>query len=261
MKNVNRTGAFFSGVFTLLFLGACSDQVLLNGEIVTNIGEAAPVLAEQASVTQNVLVIGGTKGIGLEVVKLAAERGHKVTAIARRPERMTFNHNNLETLVGNILDSKAIARLVQGQHVIVSAIGIGPTRDKVTVFSEGMANVLEAIREEGSDARIISVTGIGAGDSRGHGGFFYDKVFLPLALKTVYDDKDIQEQSLRSSEPDWTIVRPGFLTDDRSLGTYRVVGDMTGITSGKISRADVAHFVLAAMENGQYINKTVLLTN
>ncbi len=248
-------------IFTVLFVSACSDQVLLNGDPVASIGEAAPALADQAQVSRNVLVVGGTKGVGLEVVRLAAERGHKVTAVARRPERMTFMHDNLETLAGNILDHERVAELVKGQDVIVSAIGIGPTRDKVTVFSQGMGNVLDAIRGEGSAARIISVTGIGAGDSRGHGGFFYDRIFLPLALKTVYDDKDIQEQALRDSDTDWTIVRPGFLTDEQYLGAYRVIGDMTGIVSGKISRADVAHFVVAAMENGQYIKETVLLTN
>lgn len=60
---------------------------------------------------------------------------------------------------------------------------------------------------------IVGATrGIGAGDSKGHGGFFYDRIFYPLLLKAVYSDKDRQESLIRASNADWTIVRPGFLT-------------------------------------------------
>ena len=61
--------------------------------------------------------------------------------------------------------------------------------------------------------RLIAVTGLGAGDSRGHGGLIYDAVVFPLLLKRVYDDKDVQESIVRSSGLDWTIVRPGLLTN------------------------------------------------
>jgi hypothetical protein len=57
--------------------------------------------------------------------------------------------------------------------------------------------------------RLIAVTGLGAGDSRGHGGLLYDVVVFPLLLKRVYDDKDVQEWIIKSSGLDWTIVRPG----------------------------------------------------
>jgi hypothetical protein len=70
----------------------------------------------------------------------------------------------------------------------------------------------------------------------------------PLALKTVYADKDIAEGLVSGSVVDWTIVRPGFLT-------------MTDVTAGDISRADVAHFIVATLESNNYLQKTVLLTN
>ena len=83
----------------------------------------------------------------------------------------------------------------------------------------------------------------------------------PLALKTVYADKDIAEGLVSGSVVDWTIVRPGFLTDDASSARYRVIEDMTDVTAGDISRADVAHFIVATLESKNYIEKTVLLTN
>ncbi len=122
---------------------------------------------------------------------------------------MTLKHDNLANVLGDVTDAKRMAELLPGQDAIVSAIGIGPTRDPISVFSEGMEIVLAALPAE-QNAKIISVTGIGAGDSRGHGSFFYDKIFWPLALKTVYEDKNRQEQLLKRSDSNWTIVRPGF---------------------------------------------------
>ena len=73
--------------------------------------------------------------------------------------------------------------------------------------------------------RLVAVTGLGAGDSRGHGGFLYDAVFFPLVLKRVYDDKDVQEQMIRASDLDWTIVRPGLLASGPATGAARALTD------------------------------------
>jgi putative NADH-flavin reductase len=138
-------------------------------------------------------------------------------------------------------------------------IGIGVTWKPVTVFSEGTRNVLEAMRREGV-RRLICVTGIGAGDSKGHGGLLYDCLFKPLLLKTIYVDKDRQEALIQASEADWTIVRPGFLTNGPLTMKYRVIADLIGVTCGKISRADVAHFILEELTANRYLGQTPLLT-
>ena len=81
--------------------------------------------------------------------------------------------------------------------------------------------------------RLICVTGIGAGDSRGHGGFLYDRVIAPFLLKTIYQDKDRQEALIRASGTDWTMVRPGFLTNGPLTGKYRLLTDLTGAPPAK----------------------------
>ena len=108
--------------------------------------------------------------------------------------------------------------------------------------------------------RLICVTGIGAGDSKGHGGFFYDSIFLPFLLRTIYADKDRQESLIKASLVDWTIVRPGFLTNGPFTERYRVLTDLSGVTAGKISRADVAHFMLKELQSKHYLRQTPLLT-
>ncbi len=207
-----------------------------------------------------ILVIGATRGIGRCLVELALDEGHTVTALVRDPSKMPFKHDHLEVVKGDIRDKAAVERAVEHQEAVCITIGIHPTRKPVRVFSEGAQNVIAAMTN--SDTHfLICVTGIGAGDSKNHGGFFYDKIINPLLLKTIYEDKDRQEALLRQSKLDWVIVRPGFLTNGPLTGTYQVLTDLAGIKAGKISRADVAHFILAEFQAKQYLFKTPLLTH
>ena len=205
------------------------------------------------------LVIGATRGIGRRLVELALDEGHSVTALVRDPQRLPISHEQLVVMTGDILEPESVQYAAEGQDAVCITIGINPTRKPVTVFSEGAKNVIEAMTRSGSGL-LICVTGIGAGDSKNHGGFFYDKIFNPLLLKTIYADKDRQEALVSSSNLEWIIVRPGFLTNGPQTGTYRALTELEGITAGKISRADVAHFILTEMTEKQYLSKTPLLT-
>jgi hypothetical protein len=106
--------------------------------------------------------------------------------------------------------------------------------------------------------RLITVTGLGAGDSRGHGGLLYDAALL-LLLKRVYDDKDVQEWIIKRSGLDWTIVRPGLLTDAPATGRYRVLTASRDWQAGTISRADVADFLVRQIDDRALIGTTPLL--
>jgi putative NADH-flavin reductase len=244
----------------LLCLAGCAAEGSKFGASLADVGEGAPVLATEAPASLRVLVIGGTQGTGLEVVRLGLARGYQMTAVARHPEKMPLADERLSNVAGDITDAKRMAELVAGQDVVVSAIGIGPSREEVSLFSEGMKNVLAAMPDS-NKAQLITVSGIGAGDSRGHGGFIYDNIVYPLLTKQIYLDKDRQEALIKASDVRWTIVRPGLLTDDSAATNYRVLEDMDGVVSGEISRADVAHFIVAAFEQQSHIGKTVFLTN
>ena len=111
------------------------------------------------------------------------------------------------------------------QDAVLSAIGTKPGRRRICVFSEGIRNVIASMESHGI-RRLVSVSGIGAGDSRGHGGFLYDRVFLPLLLKQIYGDKDRHEEIIKSSGLEWIIARPGFLTNGPFTGDYRVLTDL-----------------------------------
>lgn len=259
MRTLKLTTSLVAVLSILMTLSACGNgKGSVDGKPLTTIGDNAPKLG-QPTESLNILIFGGTSGIGLETTKLALERGHKVTSITRRPERMPIKHENLANLKGDITKPETYTPQFNKQQIIISTIGLS-TREPTTVYSSGMQGVLQAMQDS-QVRRVISVTGIGAGDSKGHGGFFYDSILNPLLLKEDYKDKTRQEQILKNSTTQWTIVRPGFLVDEPSVKTYRVIQDMQGFRSGDIARADVAHFLTALAEQGNYVKQTVFLSN
>lgn len=204
-----------------------------------------------------IAVIGSTHGIGLALVKAALADGHEVTALARVPSRMTINHPNLRLVVGDAQSFDAITRVIEGQEVICNCLGTNKVTEKITLFSRSTENLAKAMKPE---QLLIAITGIGAGDSRGHGGFLYDNLVYPIVLRRIYADKDRQEHIIKSQIKRWIIVRPGFLTNGPHTGRYRVITDLRGIKAKKISRADVADFMLSQAKSPQFIGQTPLIT-
>ncbi|MCV6587785.1 MAG: SDR family oxidoreductase [Marinobacterium sp.] len=205
-----------------------------------------------------VLVWGASRGVGLLVAQQALEAGHTVTAVARRQIPLGGCESTLTMRRANIEDRFSVQSLVAGHDAVVISIGALPGFTPVYSFSLGTSHVIEAMQRAGV-RRLVVVTGIGAGDSRGHGGFLYDRLFLPFVLGRVYRDKDRQERLVRESQLDWTLVRPGFLTHGPRTANYQVHTDLRGIKAGKISRADVAHFIIHSLNERCWYQQSPLL--
>ena len=205
-----------------------------------------------------IAVMGASQGVGLELVKLALAEGHEVTALARDAAKQLMSEPGLTLVVGDIRDPSTVGSVVSGKDAVCICVGIPPTRKPVDVFSEGTRQVLAAMKNT-PGIKLIAITGIGAGDSKGHGGFFYDRIINPLLLGTIYADKNRQESMIKASGATWLIVRPGFLTNGPRTGTYRVIDDLKNLTAGKISRADVADFMLKELRDPSHFGKTPLL--
>lgn len=212
-----------------------------------------------------ILVIGATRGIGFELMKQAAHQNHEVTVLARKPDELRSKiekedfREKINLIKGDILDAEAVGKAVENQDAVCSAIGIGITFKPVTVLSEGAKTLISAMQET-TVKRLMVVTGLGAGDSKNHGGFLYDKIFNPIFLRTIYEDKNRQEQLVKASSLDWTIVRPAVLTNGSKTGKYRVFTDLSGVKAGKIARADVADFILDELKTNRFLRQTPLLT-
>lgn len=206
-----------------------------------------------------ILVLGASRGIGLLVAQQALAAGHEVTAVARTLPPIGGSFTQLTLKKASIEDHFAMQCLVPGHDVVVICIGALPGFEPVHCFSTGTAHVIEAMAVA-EVKRLLVVTGIGAGDSKGHGGWLYDRLFQPFVMGTLYKDKNRQEQLVMNSDLDWTLIRPGFLTHGPLTRQYQALTDLRGITAGKISRADIAHFIVDQFGSDQWLKQTPLVT-
>lgn len=209
-----------------------------------------------------VLVIGASRGIGLKTVEALLSKGYEVRALARHAHDIPVSDPRLEKIDGDALDPATVRNALAGTDAVIQSLGVAFGPETVlkgtTLFSKATRVLVDAMRATGVK-RLIAVTGLGAGDSRGHGGFLYDAVVFPLVLKRVYDDKDIAEQIIRQSGLDWTIARPGVLTDAPASGGYRVLVEPASWRGGSIARADVADFLVRQVSDQSLIGKTPVL--
>jgi putative NADH-flavin reductase len=211
-----------------------------------------------------VLIIGASRGIGQETVRSALRAGHNVRALARSAANMPIQDTKLDKVSGNALDHDTIRNALKDVEAVIQTLGVdfSPQAifERTTLFSKSTRILVDDMKAAGIK-RLIAVTGLGAGDSRGHGGLLYDAVAFPLLLKRVYDDKDVQEWIIRSSELDWTIVRPGLLTNNAATGRYRILTTSRDWQFGVISRSDVADFLVQQINDRALIGTTPLLIN
>ncbi len=210
----------------------------------------------------SLLVIGASQGIGLETVKCALAGGHDVRAFARGAAGIAIDDAKLTKITGDALDATAVGAAVAGADAVIQALGAPKTAMAVlagtTLFSKATRILIDAMRAAGV-RRLVAVTGMGAGDSRGYGGFLYDALMFPLVLKRIYDDKDVEEQMIRASGLEWTIARPGLLTGGAATGRMRVLADRKDWQAGSVTRADVAQFLVREAFERRYVSKTPLL--
>ena len=204
------------------------------------------------------LLLGATGSLGRHLVPQALSRGHEVTVLVRDRSKLLGPDARLHVSVGDALDPASVNDAVRGQDAIVVSLGRSDHRAPTTLFSDATKILIHAMGQHGV-RRLVCVTGIGAGDSKGHGGFLYDRIIYPLFTKQTYLDKDRQEKLIRESPLDWVIVRPASFTNGPLRGKLRIATDLNGVTIRSISRADAAEFVLDQLTDNRFIGKTPLI--
>ncbi len=199
------------------------------------------------------IIFGSTGSIGQQLVNQALMQGHRVTAFARNTSKVDIEHKNLQLKQGDVMDPASLQSAIQGHDAVLVSIGAGR---KGTVRSEGTRNIINAMKEVGV-SRLICQSTLGVGDSRGNLDALWKYLMFGLLLRPAYADHVQQENHVRQSKLDWTIVRPGAFIDGDRTGQYRhgfPGNDKT--TKLKISRSDVADFMLKQLFDNTYLYKT-----
>lgn len=203
-----------------------------------------------------VIVFGATGSVGQHVVEQALTNGDEVTAFARNTAPLKSLNNSRLTLVnGDVFDTEQVSNALKGQEVVCITLGSGKQR-KGTVRSQGTQNIIAGMKQQGVK-RLICQTTLGTGDSKGNLNFFWKRIMFGWFLKEVFLDHELQEQYVSESGLDWTIVRPSAFTDGEKTKQYQHGFDATASALKlKISRADVADFILQQTRSQQYLLQT-----
>ena len=200
--------------------------------------------------------MGATGGTGRLIVRDAVAKGHSVVALVR--STASADLPGADMIEGDARDEGTLTRALDGCDAVISALGTGMGFRKVDLLAVATRALVTAMTRNGV-RRLVCVSALGVGDSRGHGGFVFDRLFQPLLLSQAYKDKDRQEAAIRASSLDWVVVRPAMLTDDPARGSVRAVTDLAGVKGGKIARADVARFVVDQLTTDTWLRRTPVI--
>lgn len=205
-----------------------------------------------------IAVLGATGGTGKALIDQALAAGHEVTALVRDPAKLDGNLP-ITVVEGNAESRTVVLKALEGADAVVCALG-SYNRKRNRDVSGPTRTLLEAMREVGTP-RLVVVSTIGVGDSlKQVKSFVFRRLIIGLFAKNIWRDRERQEAIIKASNVNWTIARPGRLTDDPHTGTYQIAAS-DAPQPGKIAiaRADVADFCLKAAQDDRYAKRAVCL--
>jgi len=209
----------------------------------------------------NVVIFGATGQTGRLLTERAVANGHVVTAFVRDPARLNAARDSVRIAQADILDSTAVDRAVAGQHAVLVALGTATRRGSPQVLPQGIRHILDAMERHGV-RRIVVLSAAGAlheraGSLFGHVGLMLARAYLPR----VYAEHRAMLEELRKRDLDWIAVRPVILTNGPYTGRYRIV--VEGIPRGgyRVSRADLADFMIRQLTSDEFVRKMPAIAN
>jgi len=205
------------------------------------------------------VVLGATGATGLEIVRQALERGHSVTALVRSPERLKPFGDRISVKQGDLLNSADLERVIQGHDAVLS--GFGPrlpvSKADAHLLQQFATALTSSMLHAGVRRAVVESVAFLFKDSIIPPAYMLGKLLFP----GIVADASVMEEIFEKSGLDWTMVRPPELTDKPYTGTYRVREGHLPRFGFKISRADVADFMIKVTEDRSSIRKIVGVCN
>ena len=204
-----------------------------------------------------IIIFGATGSVGQKVVEHALQQGHHITAFTRDSKKLALSHPNLQTCIGDVLDLSAVHDAVRDHDAVICTLGAGRHGG---IRANGTHNIIHAMEALGI-RRLICQTSLGVGESRNNLDLFWKYIMFGMVLRAAYADHVEQEELVRKSKLDWIIVRPGAFTDGGHTGQYQHgFSENHTSTQLKISRHDVADFILKQLSDNHYLHQAPALS-
>lgn len=209
-------------------------------------------------------LFGATGTTGQLFLKSALDQGHSVQALARTPEKLTFQHANLSLIQGDARDSQTVDRVIEPADLVISFLGVNPKSGN-RVFTQSLETLFASMKKYGKK-RIILTAGAGIGDPKDKNSFMGSMVtgIIRLIAPKAYEDGLQAGAFVRSQQAiDWTMIRIPRLTDEpgvQDISRLRVgyLGVGTGFS---LSRQDLATYILSIMETQNHIHEAPVISN
>ena len=207
------------------------------------------------------MIVGASKGIGLETTRQALAAGYDVLALARSASSINLSDARLEKVQGDALKKQVVEASLAGVDAVIVTLGVGlgDLFKPVHLFSDATRVLIAAMKGKGVN-RLICVTGFGAGDSRASVAPL-QRIPFKIVFGRAYDDKSRQEDLIKQSSLVWTIARPGVLMNGPRTERYKVLREPSEWRNGIISRANVADFLVKQIEDRSFIGASPVLVN
>ena len=206
---------------------------------------------------KKIIVFGATGTVGRRIVDRALLQGHQVTAFTRNAGAVPLDHPDLSIVAGDVLNAASVRSTIAGHDAVIVALGAGR---KGGVRAVGTRHIVDGMKAQGVRRLIVQST-LGAGDSRPALNFFWKRIMFGLLLRPAYADHQRQEDIVTASGLDWTLVRPSAFTDGPATNKYQhgFAPTIKGLAL-KISRADVAGFMLRQLTDQTYLGRAANLS-
>ena len=213
--------------------------------------------SSQAPPPGRLLIIGANGGIGRQCVETALAAGHHVTALLRNPANLPLTHPLLQIVKGDILDPTTFSGHLANINVVISAIGVKGTKP-TSLYSQGNTILLKEMNKAGiKRAFFISASAIEISPVLPFYVKLAAKYIVQKILRHMYADLRKMEAEIKESNTNWTIIRPPRLTNQPATGHYRYSINSFLPNCLKISRADVAHFIISNISNEATYKSTI----
>jgi putative NADH-flavin reductase len=200
-----------------------------------------------------IVILGATGATGQHVLEQALAANHEITIVVRDPAKISITNPKLKIVKGSVTSVDELAAAFRGADAVISTLG--PRESKDPIVAQAAETVVQAMKQAGVD-RVVWLSAAGVGDSKGpitKASFVFGRIFLPLFLKHPYANHDKAEATLRGSGLSWTVVRPVQLVDKSTGKTVTAnLGD-SKLGGLKISRKDVAAFMLAEITANKHV--------
>jgi putative NADH-flavin reductase len=202
-------------------------------------------------------IFGATSTTGKHLVEKALQSRHEVTAFVRNASKLGIAHDKLKVISGDALNPAQVEFAVQGSDAVLSTLG--PKGRPAVMAAESTQNIVTAMEKH--DVKRLVVTSVaGIAIPQDQRGFNFADALIKLFLKDVFTDRENQFAVLASSNLDWVMVRVPRLTDNPAKGSVRAFFGNPS-PSMKVTRADLADFMLEQLTENQWVRRAPILSN